>query len=104
MSNNFGTDSSLHGAVAIVTGGSKGTGLGIARAFAKEGIAVTLTGRSQSALDAAKTELTGLASGARVLTVQADTLANAIARQTGQFEASVLSHKYLHLAPLVGTA
>ena len=32
------------------------------------------------------------------------TLANAIARQTGRFEASVLSHKYLHLAPLVGTA
>ena len=32
------------------------------------------------------------------------TLANAIARQTGRFEASVLPHKYLHLAPLVGTA
>jgi hypothetical protein len=31
-------------------------------------------------------------------------LATAIARRTGQFEARVLAHRYLHLAPLAGTA
>lgn len=31
-------------------------------------------------------------------------LANAIARQTGQFDCRVLAHRYLHLSPLVGTA
>jgi len=31
-------------------------------------------------------------------------LATAIARQTGRFEGSVLPHRYLHLAPLAGTA
>jgi NAD(P)-dependent dehydrogenase (short-subunit alcohol dehydrogenase family) len=36
--------SSLNGKVAIITGGSKGTGLGIAKAYVKEGIAVALTG------------------------------------------------------------
>ena len=32
------------------------------------------------------------------------TLADAIARKTGQLECHVLAHRYLHLAPLVGTA
>jgi hypothetical protein len=31
-------------------------------------------------------------------------LANAIARQTGHMECRVLAHRYLHLAPLVGTS
>jgi hypothetical protein len=36
--------------------------------------------------------------------VVSPTLGSAIARQTGQFETCVLAHRYLHLAPLVGTA
>jgi len=36
--------------------------------------------------------------------VVSGTLATAIARQTGRFESCVLAHRYLHLAPMVGTA
>ncbi|GAA2848506.1 SDR family oxidoreductase [Pseudonocardia halophobica] len=64
--------SSLTGKVAIITGGGKGTGLGIARAFVKEGIAVAITGRGAESLKAAQVELEELVPGARVLTVQAD--------------------------------
>ena len=43
--------------------------------------------------------------GDRVLdAVVSPTLATAIARQSGTFEARVLAHRYLHLAPLAGTA
>jgi hypothetical protein len=43
--------------------------------------------------------------GDRVLdAVVSPTLATAIARQTGKFEARTLAHRYLHLAPLAGTA
>lgn len=43
--------------------------------------------------------------GDRVLdAVVSPTLATAIARQTGKFEARMLAHRYLHLAPLAGTA
>lgn len=43
--------------------------------------------------------------GDRVLdAVVSPTLASAIARENGKFEARVLAHRYLHLAPLAGTA
>jgi hypothetical protein len=43
--------------------------------------------------------------GDRVLdAVVSPTLATAIARQTGKFEARTLAHRYLHLDPLAGTA
>lgn len=43
--------------------------------------------------------------GDRVLdAVVSPTLATAIARQAGKFEARTLAHRYLHLAPLAGTA
>jgi len=41
---------------AVITGGSEGIGLGIAKAFAKEGADVLLVGRSQEKLDKAKKE------------------------------------------------
>lgn len=47
----------LEGKTAIITGGGKGIGYGIARAFAKEGANLVLTGRTQSRLDAAKEKL-----------------------------------------------
>jgi NAD(P)-dependent dehydrogenase (short-subunit alcohol dehydrogenase family) len=45
--------SKLEGKVALVTGGSVGIGLGIARRFAQEGARVFITGRRQAELDKA---------------------------------------------------
>lgn len=44
---------------AVITGGSRGLGLGVAQAFAKRNIPVTLVSRSQSNLDAAIASLPG---------------------------------------------
>jgi len=47
----------LDGKTAVVTGGSTGIGLSIARRFAEEGAKVYLTGRRQEALDKAVAEI-----------------------------------------------
>jgi NAD(P)-dependent dehydrogenase (short-subunit alcohol dehydrogenase family) len=51
--------------VAVVTGGTSGIGLAIARRFADEGARVFVTGRRQEALDAAVAELGGDVTGVR---------------------------------------
>jgi 3-oxoacyl-[acyl-carrier protein] reductase len=50
---------SLQGRSAIITGGSKGIGRGIAETFADAGINVVVTGRTQSAVDACVSDLAG---------------------------------------------
>ena len=52
---------SLQGRSAIVTGGSKGIGRGIAEIFARAGVNVVITGRTQADIDSAVADLTGLA-------------------------------------------
>ncbi|KAB2808706.1 SDR family oxidoreductase [Phaeocystidibacter luteus] len=55
--------SSLQNKVALITGGSKGIGLGIAQALAAEGVKVAVTSRSQSSADAGAKEVSNDALG-----------------------------------------
>lgn len=64
--------SDLKDKVAIITGGSKGLGLGIAKAYAKEGVTVVITGRNQSALNAAIVEIESEVPGSQILALVAD--------------------------------
>src|SRR3954462_8026440 len=53
----------LHGQAALVTGGSRGIGFGIAHALVSHGLNVALTGRDESSLAEAKVRLKGIGSG-----------------------------------------
>lgn len=56
--------------VVLITGGSRGLGLALARDFAREGALLAICARTQEQLDKAEQELTGL--GAHVLTRAVD--------------------------------
>ncbi|MDR4306304.1 SDR family oxidoreductase [Chelatococcus sambhunathii] len=58
-------ENSLDSKIAVVTGGSTGIGLGIAKRFVQEGASVVITGRRQPELDAAVAELGPKASAFR---------------------------------------
>ena len=47
----------IEGMTAFITGGARGIGLGIARAFAREGTKLALVDIDEAALNAARTEL-----------------------------------------------
>ncbi|AKS31853.1 3-oxoacyl-ACP reductase FabG [Mycolicibacterium goodii] len=81
---------SLQGRSAIVTGGSKGIGRGIAETFANAGVDVVITGRNQDDLDRAVADLSG--APGKVSAVRADvadpedarrTVAEAVSRHGG---------------------
>jgi len=57
----------FNGKVAVVTGGNSGIGLATAKAFAREGARVAITGRSEATLKAAQQEL-----GPGALAIRAD--------------------------------
>jgi 3-oxoacyl-[acyl-carrier protein] reductase len=61
----------LNGKVAIVTGGSRGIGLAVARALVGEGVNVTITGRGEGHLSAARPNIEAAGHGA-VEALQAD--------------------------------
>src|SRR5678816_2734336 len=53
----------LHGQAALVTGGSRGIGFGIAQAFVKHGVNVAITGRDESSLAEARRRLAAVGPG-----------------------------------------
>jgi NAD(P)-dependent dehydrogenase (short-subunit alcohol dehydrogenase family) len=55
----------LTGKIAVITGGSTGIGLAAAKAFAREGATVFITGRRQAELDAAVAAIGSQATGVR---------------------------------------
>lgn len=61
----------LKGRTAVITGGSKGIGRAIARAFAAEGVNLVLLARGQEALEATAAEI-GRATGVTVVAVPTD--------------------------------
>jgi NAD(P)-dependent dehydrogenase (short-subunit alcohol dehydrogenase family) len=70
-------DLQLRGKRALVTGGSRGIGLQIARVLITEGADVAIAARDPQRLAAAETELSALAAastgGGRIVTAQVDT-------------------------------
>src|SRR5260370_40767384 len=66
-------DLQLKGKTALILGGSKGLGRGVADALAAEGVAVAIVARGQEALDRAVSEIASR--GARAIGFAAD-LAN----------------------------
>jgi NAD(P)-dependent dehydrogenase (short-subunit alcohol dehydrogenase family) len=71
----------LDGRVAIITGGSKGIGRGMANAYAKAGAAVAVTGRTQTALDETEADLQQIP-GAKAISVCADGMNEEAVRET----------------------
>src|SRR5690349_10742223 len=57
----------FQGKVAVVTGGNSGIGLGVAKAYAREGAQVAITGRNQKTLETAAKEI-----GDGTLAIQSD--------------------------------
>jgi NAD(P)-dependent dehydrogenase (short-subunit alcohol dehydrogenase family) len=62
----------LDGKVALITGASKGIGLGMATAYAREGAAVMLSSRKQEGLDEAASGIAATVPGARLATFAAN--------------------------------
>jgi NAD(P)-dependent dehydrogenase (short-subunit alcohol dehydrogenase family) len=84
----------LEGKTAIVTGAASGIGLGMARTFAREGMAVVLCDIRGDRLDAALAEVRGL--GAQAIAVVTDVSDRASVRDAG--EAAVEAFGELHVA------
>lgn len=68
-------DLKLEGKRALVTGGSKGIGLAVARQLAREGVDVVIAARNQAELDAAAADITA-ETGRKAIGITVDTAEN----------------------------
>ena len=93
----------LKNKVAVITGGSSGIGLGIAKLFASEGAKVAITGRNKEALDKAVTEI-----GSDAFAIQGDVSSlneldkvyKAVEQKFGKIDTLVANAGVYVLAPL----
>src|SRR5947209_20292509 len=70
----------LNGKVVLITGGSRGLGLALARGFAKHGSRLVLCARDEAELDRAKQDIANL--GADVITLRCDVTDRAQVQRT----------------------
>jgi len=87
----------------VVTGGSSGIGLGIAKKFAAEGAKVVITGRNQAAIDAALREIGPNATGVRGDVSKLDDLTQMyqlVEKQLGKIDTLVVNAGVYVLGPL----
>jgi NAD(P)-dependent dehydrogenase (short-subunit alcohol dehydrogenase family) len=93
----------LKNKVAVVTGGSSGIGLGIAKRFAEEGAKVAITGRNQLTIDKAINEI-----GPNGLGIQGDVsnlddlsrIYSTVEAQLGKIDALIVNAGVYVLGPL----
>jgi NAD(P)-dependent dehydrogenase (short-subunit alcohol dehydrogenase family) len=93
----------LHGKHAMVTGGSSGIGVAIARHFVSEGASVLITGRRRAELDAAVaavgTSISGVQADSSVL-ADLDRVYETARKQSGKVDIVVANAGILEKAPL----
>ena len=93
----------FQGKVAVVTGGNSGIGLGVAKAYAREGAQVAITGRNEKTLEAAAKEI-----GDGTLAIQSDVgkvveieaAMNKIKERFGRIDALFVNAGVAKLVPL----
>ncbi|MDY7562567.1 SDR family oxidoreductase [Pseudomonas sp. 10B1] len=93
----------LNGKVAVITGGSSGIGLGVAKHFVSEGARVFVTGRNQVALDLAVTEIGGNTVGIRAdsaVLADIDQIYATVLAQAGKIDVLLLNAGMFEPMPL----
>jgi NAD(P)-dependent dehydrogenase (short-subunit alcohol dehydrogenase family) len=89
--------------IAVVTGGSSGIGLGIAKRFAEEGAKVAITGRNQATIDKALKEIGPNAFGVQGDVSKLDDLTRVyetIEKKLGKIDALIVNAGVYVLGPL----
>ena len=95
----------IKGKTALITGGSKGIGYGIAQSLLKQGLNVAITSRSQQAADEAADSLTqygnviGIASDVRDLVSEQNAVEKTLAR-FGSLDVLIANAGIGHFAPI----